>query len=134
MSGNDRRIKVAILGASGYAGAELARLLVSHPNVEIVLLTADRKAGQEVGEVFPHLAGRGLPHLQSLSEVEWSGLEMDIVFCALPHGTTQEIVAGLLHEAGEAHDDLILNLKTDVKVIDLSADFRINDLDTYAQW
>ena len=143
MSGNDRRIRVGILGASGYAGAELARLLVPHPNVEIVLLTADRKAGQPVGEVFPHLAGRGLPYLMSLSEVEWSGLEIDIVFCALPHGTTQDIVAGLLHETGhglvdelvvEEQKDLVSSIKSGVKVIDLSADFRIENLDTYAEW
>lgn len=143
MSGNGKRIRVGILGASGYAGAELARLLAPHPNVDIVLLTADRKAGKHVGEVFPHLAGLGLPYLMSLSEVEWSGLELDVVFCALPHGTTQEIVAGLLHDTGhslvdelvvEEQKDLISSLKSDVKVIDLSADFRLESLDTYAEW
>ena len=143
MTGNGKQIRVAILGASGYAGAELARLLTRHPDVEIVLLTADRKAGQHVGEVFPHLARQGLPYLMSLSEVEWSGLELDVVFCALPHGTTQEIVAGLLHETGhglidelvvEERKDLISGLKSDVKVIDLSADFRLDDVDTYADW
>ena len=143
MGGNEQRIRVGILGASGYAGAELARLLVRHPNVEIVLLTADRKAGMHVGEVFPHLAGLGLPYLMSLSDVEWSGLEVDVVFCALPHGTTQEIVAGLLHDTGhglvdelivEEQKDLISSIKSDVKVIDISADFRIENPDTYAEW
>ncbi len=135
------KIRVAILGASGYTGAELVRLLARHPGVEIVVLTAERHAGQPIGAVFPHLGGLGLPDLITIDEVEWPGLEVDAIFCALPHGTTQEIVAGLLHATGhslvdelivETRQDLIAGLKADVKVIDLSADFRLADTDAYA--
>ncbi len=111
------RVRVAIVGASGYAGAELVRLLVRHPGAEIGVLTADRKAGQRLGAVFPHLAGAALPDLVALDTVDWAGV--DVVFCGLPHGTTQEVVAGL---------------PSRLKVIDLSADFRLADTDTYARW
>lgn len=111
-----RRIPVAILGASGYTGAELLRLLVRHPGVDIRVLTADRKAGEPIDAVFPHLGGLGLPELVSVDQVKWA--EVELVFCALPHGTTQKIVASLPRH---------------LKVIDISADFRLTDLDTYAQ-
>jgi len=115
MSGN--RIRVAILGASGYTGAELLRLLVRHPGVEIRVLTADRKAGGTIDDVFPQLGGLGLPKLISIADVKWDGI--DVVFCALPHGTTQEVIAAL-----PAH----------LRIVDLSADFRLFDLPTYAKW
>lgn len=111
------RIRVAVVGASGYTGAELVRLLVCHPGVSLVALTADRKAGRTMGEVFPHLAGPVLPDLTRLEDVDWSGV--DVAFCGLPHGTTQEVVSGL---------------PDGVKVVDLSADFRLRDGDVYAQW
>lgn len=111
-----RRIPVAILGASGYTGAELLRLLVRHPGVDIRALAADRKAGEPIDAVFPHLGGLGLPDLVSVDQVKWG--EIELVFCALPHGTTQKIVAALPRH---------------LKVIDISADFRLSDLDTYAQ-
>ena len=116
MAGRNK-VKVAILGASGYTGAELLRLLVRHPEVEIVALSADRRAGQPVEAVFPHLGGLGLPALKSIEEIAWTGV--DVAFCALPHGTTQSIVAGLPKH---------------LKVIDLSADFRLADIATYAEW
>jgi N-acetyl-gamma-glutamyl-phosphate reductase len=136
-------VRVGILGASGYTGAELVRLLVRHPGVEIVLLTAERHADQPIGAVFPHLGGLGLPDLVSIDEVEWPGLDVDVMFCALPHGTTQEIVAGLMHATGhtlvdelvvETRADLIAGLKAEGKVIDLSADFRLTDTAVYAEW
>lgn len=135
--------RVAILGASGYTGGELVRLLARHPRVEIVVLTADRHAGEPLGTVFPHLGGLDLPDLMKIEEVEWAGLDVDVVFCGLPHGTTQEIVKGLLHATGhtvvdevmhEGRDDLLSGLRKNVKVIDLSADFRLDDINVYAQW
>lgn len=138
-----KKIRAVILGASGYTGAELVRLLQRHPNVEIVLMTADRKAGQSIEEVFPHLGGEGLPHMMAIKDVEWAGLELDVVFCALPHATSQRIIKGLLHETGhgfidemvvETPEDYANAIKGSVKVVDLSADFRLRDAETYAQW
>ncbi len=143
MAVDGNRIRCAILGASGYTGAELVRLLARHPEAEIAVLTADRNAGQAVERVFPHLGGLGLPDLISIDEVEWPGLDVDLVFCALPHGTTQEVVAGLLHQTGrdlvdelihETREDLIAAMPRAVRVIDLSADFRFADLDAYRTW
>ena len=111
------KIQVAVLGASGYSGAEALRLLLSHPDVRIQALTADRKAGAPIGEVFPQLDGYGLPMLQRIEELDWE--QIDTVFCALPHGTTQDVVAAL---------------PAKVKVVDLSADFRLRDIDAYATW
>ncbi|HEX6959806.1 MAG TPA: N-acetyl-gamma-glutamyl-phosphate reductase [Ferrovibrio sp.] len=110
-------IKVAILGASGYTGAELLRILLRHPRVRIVALTADRKAGEGIETVFPQFIGLGLPKLVTIKEVDWS--QVDAAFCALPHGTTQEVIAGL---------------PPHLKVIDLSADFRLRDTAEYAKW
>ena len=143
MTSGTNKLRVAILGASGYTGAELVRLLSHHPHVDLILLTADRHAGQQLGDVFPHLGGLGLPDFLHIDEVEWAGIDLDLVFCALPHGTTQEVIAGLLHATGhdivdelvaERREDIIAGLSKDVKVIDLSADFRLTDFDTYAKW
>ncbi|GLQ07622.1 N-acetyl-gamma-glutamyl-phosphate reductase [Sneathiella chinensis] len=112
-----KKIKAGILGASGYTGAEAMRLLLRHPSVELTLLTADRKAGQSVEEVYPHLGGYGLPDMVSVEDADWNSV--DVVFCGLPHGTTQEIIA---------------TLPKTVKVVDMSADFRLRDPKTYAEW
>lgn len=139
----DRKIRVGILGASGYTGADLVRLLVAHPHVEIVLLTAERKAGQPIGDIFPHLGYYNLPDLISIDEIEWPAVELDVVFCALPHATSQEVIKGLLHETGhslldeliiETRADLANQISSEVRIIDLSADFRLRNVDTYAEW
>lgn len=109
--------KTAILGASGYTGAELVRLIATHPTIEIAALSADRKAGQAMGAVFPHLRHLGLPVLQRIEEIEFSGI--DLVFCALPHATSQAVIR---------------NLPKSMKVVDLSADFRLRDVEAYAKW
>jgi len=110
-------VRVAILGASGYTGAELIRFLLRHPRARIVALTGERAAGKPVADVFPHLAPYDLPALTKIADVDWSGV--DFVFCGLPHGTTQEVIAGLPDH---------------VRICDLSADFRLFDVQTYAQW
>ena len=83
--------KVAILGASGYTGAELVRILSNHPGFEIVALTADRKAGQAMGAVFPHLSYLNLPNFITIDAIDWS--HVDLAFAALPHGVTQNLSA-----------------------------------------
>jgi len=89
----DQTHRIAILGASGYTGAELVRLIATHPRMAIRALTADRKAGQCMGEVFPHLRHLDLPRLSTIAELDLDGI--DLAFCALPHATSQEVIAAL---------------------------------------
>jgi N-acetyl-gamma-glutamyl-phosphate reductase len=110
-------VRIGILGASGYTGAELLRLLLRHPAAEIRALTGERSAGKPIGAVFPQLDGYGLPTLTAIEDVKADAL--DLIFCALPHGTTQEVIAALPRS---------------VKIVDLSADFRLADIDSYKQW
>src|SRR5262245_33815988 len=90
------RKKIGILGASGYTGAELLRLVIRHPKMEIVLLTADRKAGQAIGDVFPQFAPYDLPKLVAIDGLDWASLALDLIFCALPHATTQKVLKEVL--------------------------------------
>jgi N-acetyl-gamma-glutamyl-phosphate reductase len=114
--------KIGVLGASGYTGSECVRLLLRHPQVEIALLTADRKAGQEMREVFPQFSPYALPKLVSLDGLDWPRLGLDLVFCALPHATTQKVIKQVFAQAPQ------------MKVVDLSADFRLADTASYARW
>ncbi|MBL6933887.1 MAG: N-acetyl-gamma-glutamyl-phosphate reductase [Alphaproteobacteria bacterium] len=117
MTDKNKAIPTAILGASGYTGAELVRILASHPAAELKVLTAERRAGKEVAEVHPHLGGLDLPLLTATADADLSGVAA--VFACLPHGASQEIIAALPDH---------------LKIIDLSADFRLADTQTYAQW
>lgn len=108
---------VAILGASGYTGAELIRLIATHPSIKIVGLSADRKAGLEMSAVFPHLRHLNLPTLTKIDEMSFD--DVDLVFCGLPHATSQAVIA---------------TLPEHVKVVDLSADFRLRDTAQYTKW
>jgi N-acetyl-gamma-glutamyl-phosphate reductase len=116
------KAKIGILGASGYTGSELVRLLLRHPRVEIVLLTADRRAGQAMADVFPQFAPYDLPPLVAISDVDWAAEALDLVFCALPHATTQTVLQDLLAKAPLT------------RIVDLSADFRLSDPAAYEQW
>ena len=108
---------VAILGASGYTGAELVRLIATHPGLRIAALAADRKAGQTMGAVFPHLRHLDLPTLTTIDAIDFAAI--DLCFCALPHATSQAVIAAL---------------PRDLKVVDLSADFRLRDPAVYEKW
>lgn len=111
-------ISVAILGASGYAGGELVRILLRHPFVSIHALTAERNAGKAFQTVFPSFHPHiSLPPLIALEELSFKGI--DVVFCALPHGQTQQTIQAAFKE------------NPALKIIDLSADFRLNDPDMY---
>lgn len=109
--------RIAILGASGYTGAELVRLIATHPSMRIVALSADRKAGMSMAEVFPFLRHLDLPKLQKIDEIDFGNV--DLCFCALPHATTQEVIA---------------KLPKTLRIVDLSADFRLRDPAEYERW
>ncbi|MGR3615558.1 MAG: N-acetyl-gamma-glutamyl-phosphate reductase [Paracoccaceae bacterium] len=109
--------KIAILGASGYTGAELIRLIAEHPNMEVAALGAERKAGMNMAQVFPHLRHMDLPVLCKISEIDFS--QIDLCFCALPHKTSQEVISALPNT---------------LKIVDLSADFRLRDPEAYEKW
>src|ERR1700704_6354967 len=117
-----KKAKIGVLGASGYTGSECVRLLLRHPQVEIALLPADRRAGQEMREVFPQFSPFGLPKLVPIDSIDWAGCGLDLVFAALPHATTQKVIR-----------DLFAKSPT-IKVVDLSADFRLADTAAYARW
>jgi N-acetyl-gamma-glutamyl-phosphate reductase len=116
------KAKIGVLGASGYTGSELVRLLLRHPRAEIVLLTAERSAGKEMREVFPQFSPFSLPRLVALDGLDWHGAGLDLIFCALPHATTQKVIKD------------IFAAKPAAKVVDLSADFRLSDTAAYAKW
>ena len=116
------KAKIGVLGASGYTGSELVRLLLRHPQVELSLLTADRRACQEMGSVFPQFAPFPLPKLVAIDEVDWLEANLDLIFCALPHATTQKVITA------------IMGVVPNTRIVDLSADFRLSDLAAYEKW
>lgn len=111
------KIRVAIVGASGYTGVELLRMLLRHPRVDVGAVTSRAEAGRPVDAVFPSLAGCGLSFVDP-DAVRWS--DHAVVFFATPHATAMHQVPDIL-AAG-------------CRVIDLSADFRLRDADVFAQW
>jgi N-acetyl-gamma-glutamyl-phosphate reductase len=113
---SSKRIRIGVLGASGYTGADLIRLAARHPHVEIAVLAASSHAGKPLAEVFPHFTFLEAPALVKAEAADWEGC--DAVFSGLPHGTAQ---------------DLIKDLPRHLKIIDMSADFRLRDTAVYAQ-
>lgn len=109
-------MKVGIINVTGYAGVELARILVRHPNVELTTVTGRSAVGQMLSEVFPHLHGLDLP-IRAEADLDGS---LDLVFSALPHKASAEAIGPLI--------------KGGVKVIDISADFRLKSATEYEEW
>src|SRR3989442_1625204 len=111
-------LRVGVVGASGYTGAELLRLLAQHPGVEPVVATSREFAGRDIASVYPNLALYAGRPFDELDPAKLEGL--DLVFLALPHGASMAI-GSRLAVAG-------------TRVVDLSADFRLADADAYTEW
>ncbi len=112
-------IKAGVLGGTGYAGIETVRLLLKHPEAEVVRIVSHSYAGQKISDLYPNLRG--------ICDIECSALDADdiaqscdVVFTALPHGASKEVIPKL-YEKG-------------IKIIDLSGDFRYNDVNVYEKW
>jgi N-acetyl-gamma-glutamyl-phosphate reductase len=111
-------IRTAILGASGYVGGELLRLIAAHPQIEAVKLFGESKAGQPIGAVHPHLASAYAA--ATFEKLDGSLDGVDLVFAALPHGHSQRIAGSILDKG--------------IPFVDLGADFRLHDAATYERW
>lgn len=110
--------KVGIVGATGYTGSELVRLLIDHPDVSIEIITSESKAGASFSEINPHFKGRADMKLESADEL--AKHDLDLVFLALPHGVSMSFVRDW--NPG------------DFRIIDLSGDFRLGSAEQYQQW
>jgi N-acetyl-gamma-glutamyl-phosphate reductase len=112
-------MKVAVVGASGYTGLELLRILLRHPEFEVAAVTSEQRAGRPVGEVFPALRGRLDLVFEAVDPAALAG-RVELAFTALPHAASARAVTALR--------------ETGVRVVDLSADFRLHSRDTYETW
>jgi len=117
-----KKLKIAIIGASGYTGAELIRILLNHPKAEIKALIANSNAGQKIEEIYQHFSHYNLPDLKKIDEINFA--EIDAAFCCLPHTTSQEVIAKLMADKNNSH----------LKIFDLSADFRLENVADYKKW
>ena len=108
---------VAIIGASGYTGAELIRIAANHPEMTVTGLAAGKNAGRSLDEIFPAFRHLDLPRLQRSEDLDFDAV--DLVFCALPHGASHKLIG---------------QLPTGIAVVDLSADFRLKEPGLYEQW
>ena len=112
-------IKVGVIGAAGYGGGELCRLICQHPEAELVMATGHSNAGKHILEVWPHLRGFADLMVEEL-DIDKMAQAADVVFLALPHGHAVDTATALCQKG--------------VKVIDLGADFRFNDVNIYEEW
>lgn len=122
MNSNSKSVRVAIVGASGYSGEELVRLLLRHPQVELVAVTSRQNAGQTIAQVFPKFAMNPVARSLKFSDPDTATLaqQAEIVFLALPHGVAAEFAIPLL--------------RSGCRVIDLSADFRLKSAAVYKEF
>jgi N-acetyl-gamma-glutamyl-phosphate reductase len=112
-------LKVAVVGASGYTGVELLRILHGHPEVEVTCVTSERSAGKQVSDIFASVRNRYTQILEHLEPVKVAG-KADFIFTALPHQAAMEVVPTFV--------------KLGKKVVDLSADYRLRSAEVYATW
>ncbi|HEY9646571.1 MAG TPA: N-acetyl-gamma-glutamyl-phosphate reductase, partial [Chroococcidiopsis sp.] len=117
--GDSGRIPVGIVGASGYGGVQLARLLLDHPNLELAYLGGDSSAGKPFSELYPHL-GHEISQVIEPIDLDKIGDRCQVVFLSLPNGLAYKMAPTLLEKG--------------CKVLDLSADYRFFDLNIYADW
>jgi N-acetyl-gamma-glutamyl-phosphate reductase len=117
--GEAEKLKVGIVGASGYGGVQLVRLLLEHPHIDLVYLGGDSSAGKEFGDIYPHLAHRVKLKIEPI-DVDLIASRTQAVFIGLPNGLACKIAPNLLAKG--------------CKVLDLSADYRFSDLETYTTW
>lgn len=110
--------KIGIIGATGYTGSELVRILSHHPAVEIAVITSESRAGDRFSDVHPHLEGLADQKLMSVEEI--GDMELNLVFLALPHGVSMEYVKKFREKPW--------------KIIDLSGDFRLGSKTVYEDW
>lgn len=113
------KIPIAVIGATGYTGVELVRLLLSHPNAEIAAVTSRQQAGRKIADLFPFLTGLCDLAYEDLN-IELMAKRVKAVFLCLPHHESMEIAAGFL--------------KKGTAVLDLSADFRLKNAAVYEKW
>ena len=113
-------MKVSVLGATGYAGAELLRILYQHPQAEVVHITSESHTGERIDAIYPHLRGLYDMELESMQDIVRIGEDSDFVFIGLPHGHAMK--------AGKELSSL------PVRIIDLGADYRFNDTSVYEEW
>jgi N-acetyl-gamma-glutamyl-phosphate reductase len=114
----NKKLKIGIVGGTGYTGVELLRLLTLHPHTELTCITSRGEAGLPVADMFPSL--RGFVDLKFSDPATANLSACDVVFFATPHGVAMSQAEALL--------------KTDVKIIDLAADFRLQDVSTFEKW
>jgi N-acetyl-gamma-glutamyl-phosphate reductase len=113
-------MKVSIIGATGYTGEELLRILAGHPAVELQYITSESQTGEAINSIYPHFTRYYEKKLASLNQVEEIGANSDVVFLGLPHGHAMEAGKKLLEQGA--------------RVIDLGADYRFRDLAVYEKW
>ncbi|MDY7012212.1 MAG: N-acetyl-gamma-glutamyl-phosphate reductase [Cyanobacteriota bacterium] len=117
--GEPERVKVGIIGASGYGGVQLVRLLLEHPQVEIAYIGGDRSAGKPYADLYPHLEHQFNPTIEKI-DVEAIAQACEVVFLGLPNGLACDLAPPLIEKG--------------CKVLDLSADYRFKNLETYSTW
>jgi N-acetyl-gamma-glutamyl-phosphate reductase len=112
--------KVSVIGATGYAGAELLRLLHNHKEAEVVFITSESSTGKEIAEMYPHLKEIYKDKLISMNEIDKIAAASDVIFIGLPHGHAMAVGKKLEGKG--------------VKIIDLGADYRFDDTEVYEKW